>query len=73
MLCQIFGIARVSQGCRIEVALEDQPYNDPQPDIVVLSQNFNTFKAIPKPDELTLIVEVSDPTLRFDLRTKANV
>jgi Uma2 family endonuclease len=31
------------------------------------------FKVVPQPEELSLIVEVSDTTLRFDLRTKAAV
>ena len=37
VLCQIFGIARVTQERPIDVAARDRPHNEPQPDIVVLN------------------------------------
>ena len=72
-LFEIFGVTRVTQERPIEVALKDRPFNEPQPDIVVLNRSFEAFTSVPQPDDLSLVVEISDTTLRFDLRTKAAV
>ena len=74
VLCEIFGIARVTPERPIDVGAADRPSNDPQPDIVVLNRSFNTFQSgPPQPQDLALVVEVSDTTLRFDLQIKGGV
>ena len=73
LLNEVFGIYRVTPKRPVEVASKDRPSNEPQPDIVVLSRRFDSFKTVPEPENLTLVVEISDTTLRFDLKTKAAV
>ena len=58
--------------CAIDVAPEDNPTNEPQPDLVVFKQpsNFLTSRN-PRPQDLHLVIEVSDTSLYFDLTKKA--
>ena len=51
---------------------EDNPTNEPQPDIIVLKGRSRVFKkGNPQPADLHLVVEVSDTSLGFDLTKKA--
>src|ERR1700678_623537 len=62
----------VQQGAPIDVSPEDNPSNEPEPDIIVLNRDFLNFRsANPSPQDLHLVVEVADTTLNFDLTTKA--
>lgn len=70
-LLSVFGVARVQTQADIEVALEDQEANYPQPDAVVLTRPDYELAKKPQGTDLLLAVEVSDTTLRDDLRTKA--
>lgn len=71
-LVQIFGLLFVQQEVPIDVAPEDNPTNEPQPDIIVLTRELSHFlSANPKPEDLRLVVEVADTSLNFDLTTKA--
>lgn len=71
-LMDAFGRDRVNQEAPVDVAPEDNPTNEPQPDLVVLTRPSAGFRtAPPQPHELVLVVEVSDTTLRFDLSVKA--
>ena len=55
----------------INVAPEDVPTSEPQPDCFVMKPGYGGFRPEqPKPEELALVVEVSDTTLDFDLRVK---
>ena len=48
--------------------------NEPEPDIAVTSESTTAYLARhPEPQELLLVVEVSDTTLGFDLTTKARL
>ena len=67
----VFGERFVLPGASIDVAPEDNPTNEPEPDIIVLKREFTSLSAIPRPEDLHLVVEVADTTLRFDLTTKA--
>jgi Uma2 family endonuclease len=73
VLAEIFGFAQVTQERPVDVAAADQPNSEPESDIVVLIRSFNTFHDLPRPEEISLIVEISDTTLRYDLRTKASL
>jgi Uma2 family endonuclease len=67
-----FGKRFVYQEAPIDVSPEDNPSNEPEPDIVVLNRDFSNFRsARPSPQDLHLVVEVADTTLSFDLTTKA--
>jgi len=68
----VFGARRVLTEAPIDVAPEDNPTNEPEPDLIVLKcdrSHFPTEK--PRPEDLDLVVEVADSTLYFDLNTKA--
>ena len=66
-----FGMKLVYQESPIDVAPEDNPTNEPEPDIIVLKRELTSSSTQPRPEDLHLVVEVADTTLRFDLRTKA--
>ncbi len=71
-LMQTFGPLFVQSGAPIDVAPEDNPTNEPEPDIIVLKRELSHFpSANPKPEDLRLVVEVADTSLQFDLTTKA--
>jgi Uma2 family endonuclease len=72
-LMGLFGPARVQTQTTIEVIEEDRTTNRPQPDVFVLSKPDREFQNTPEGNELQLIVEVSDSTLRDDLVTKATL
>jgi Uma2 family endonuclease len=73
-LAGVFGARFVLQEAPIDVAPEDNPSSEPEPDLVVLKQDIAHFKMKnPQPDDLHLVIEVSDSSLGFDLRTKASL
>jgi Uma2 family endonuclease len=73
-LRQVFGLAFVEQEVPINVAPEDNPTSEPEPDIIVLKSEYSSFvSANPGPQDLPLVVEVAYSTLDFDLTTKANL
>jgi Uma2 family endonuclease len=71
-LMQTFGLLFVNPEAPIDVAPEDNPTNEPEPDIIVLKRELSHFRsANPKPEDLHLVVEIADTSVRFDLTTKA--
>ena len=71
-LLGVFGPGRVKPNAPIDVAPEDNPTNEPEPDLVVLKQPFKSMHGPnAQPNELELVVEISDTTLRFDRGVKA--
>jgi Uma2 family endonuclease len=73
-LVRSFGEQFVNPEAPIDVAPEDNPTNEPEPDLVVLSRASREFRdSNPRPADLRLIVEISDSTLGFDLTTKAEL
>ena len=65
---------RVFQDAPIDVAPGDSPINEPEPDLLVFKRPQGKIRpANPQPDELALVVEVSDSSLRFDLTVKASL
>jgi Uma2 family endonuclease len=72
LLVGIFGARRVFPEAPIDVAPEDNPTNEPEPDLIVLKRDLSHFtKEKPQPHDLALVVEVADSTLYFALTTKA--
>jgi Putative restriction endonuclease len=70
----VFGARRVLQEAPIDVAPEDNPTSEPEPDLIVLKSDRSHFtKEKPRPEDLDLVVEVADSTLYFDLTTKASL
>lgn len=71
-LVETFGWGRVFQDAPIDVAPRDNLTNEPEPDLYVLKQLCDGVRpGNPQPDELVLVVEISDSTLRFDRNVKA--
>jgi Uma2 family endonuclease len=74
-LIQIFGGLRVNAEAPIDVAPEDNPTNEPVPDLIVLTRGYSDSAAYesapPQPRDLDLVVEIADTSLAFDLTVKA--
>ena len=73
-LIKVFGGDFVAPEASINVAPEDNPTSEPEPDLIVLkspSRDFLVGSTKPGPDDLRLIVEISSATIRFDLTVKA--
>ena len=69
-----FGEDFVLSQCAIDVSPEDNPTSHPEPDAFVLSRSVANFQiAAVTPSDLSLVMEVSDSTLAFDLSTKAGL
>ncbi len=67
-----FGVPFVAPESPIDVSPEDNPTSEPEPDIVLLRSSVSKFtERHPKPEDIHLVVEISDSTLAFDLGTKA--
>ena len=73
-LVRTFGEQFVNPEAPIDVAPEDNPTSEPEPDLVVLTKPSREFEhSNPRPTDLRLVVEISDSTLGFDLTTKAEL
>jgi Uma2 family endonuclease len=70
-LMQVFGWRFLNSEAPIDVAPEDNPTNEPVPDIIVLQQDQSRFTSNPRPQDLRLVVEIADTSLGFDLKIKA--
>ena len=71
-LIEQFGAKYVRTEDPIDVAPEDNPTSEPEPDIVVTNQSRKVTRgANPKPEDLRLVVEVSDSTYDYDRTIKA--
>jgi Uma2 family endonuclease len=69
---RVFGARLVNAEVPIDVAPEDNPTNEPQPDLIVLKREYSGFRsATPQPKDLDLVVEIADSSLTFDLTVKA--
>ena len=69
-LMQVFGWRFVNSEAPIDVAPEDNPTNEPEPDVIVLQQDQSSFTSNPRAQDLRLVV-VADSSLGFDLKVKA--
>lgn len=69
-----FGGAYVRSEQSIDVRPQDNPTNEPEPDVAVTRVSRRQSRgANPKPEELRLVVEVSDRTFRYDTTVKAEL
>jgi Uma2 family endonuclease len=73
-LVRTFGEQFVNPEAPIDVAPEDNPTNEPEPELVVLARPSRQYQdANPRSSDLRLVIEISDSTLGFDLTTKAEL
>lgn len=70
-LQQTFDARFVNAQAPIDVSPADNASNEPEPDLIVLKRDFATFDSNPQPQDLSLVVEIGDSTLKFDLTVKA--
>lgn len=71
---QHFGIEFVRSEDPIDVAPQDNPTSEPEPDLAVTKSSLReTRGANPNTSDLRLVVEVSDSTFEFDRRVKAEL
>ncbi len=73
-LIELFGVAFVVSEAPIDLTPDDNFLNEPEPDIIVLKRPKTEFgPALPKPEDLHLVVEVANTSLNLDLRVKAGL
>ena len=71
-MMRVFGEAYIQAQMSTGVALGDAEINAPEPDVAALNVPLANLPGNdPMPADVALLVEVSDSTLRFDLRVKA--
>ena len=71
---RVFGAEYVACEAPVEVAPDDQPVSEPEPDLVALKQFADPFTlTTPLPSDLALLVEISDSSLTLDLTIKAQL
>lgn len=71
-LISVFGGLFVQSQSTIDVGAADPAHNQPVPDAAVtLEPNSRYLTRHPGPDDLLLVAEVSDTTLRYDMTAKA--
>src|SRR5260221_13955377 len=66
ILGSIFGIDRVSSESSVDVAERDRAASEPIPGIVVTELDVESFDRAPLPQDVNLLVEVSDTPVRYD-------
>ncbi len=66
VLVAIFGFRFVQTQCAIDVPEPDQSTSEPEPDIAVTTVDLTLLERNPSPENVLLLVEVSDATLYRD-------
>lgn len=72
-LSSVFPTECILPTCSIDVAPEDNPTSEPEPDITVLNRPAEQLGRNPRPEDIVLLIEVSDTTLDHDLGAKAKL
>lgn len=71
-LIRNFGSEYVRSEDPIDVAPEDNPTSEPEPDLIVTTKSVRVNRgANPKPEDLRLVVEIGDTTFWYDRDIKA--
>ncbi len=72
-LVSVFGGRYVVAGVSIDVAPEDNPTSEPEPDFTVLRSPAKDLGRNPEPRDIVMLIEVSDTTLNYDLTVKRDL
>jgi Uma2 family endonuclease len=73
-LIGVFGLRHVTPEAPIDVAADDNPTSEPEPDLAVLAQPCTAYETSnPLPSDVRLVVEISNSTLGFDRNTKSRL
>lgn len=73
VLAQLFGLERVRTQMPIRIPVELRRFNEPLPDVAVTKEGFDAYDENPLPEDLLLVGEVSDSSVKPDLTTKARL
>ncbi len=70
----VFGRLFIQHEANIDIAQLDNASNEPEPDIVVTRRSYRSLRAgNPKPEDIALVVEISESSLALDLHAKAEL
>ena len=73
-LNKVFHVLFLNPQRPIDVSPQDNPNSEPEPDFAVLKKAATEYKTgNPPPQDVRLLIEISDSTLAFDLGTRANL
>ncbi len=73
-LAGVFTLSRIQPEMPIDVHPEDNPTSEPEPDLAVYNRHVNSIRSGNHvAADALLVCEISDTSLAFDLRTKANL
>jgi Uma2 family endonuclease len=73
-LHSVFGPLNVLPGAPVDVAPEDNPSSEPEPDLTVVRQDISCFaNSRPQPRDIALLVEIAGSSPNFDLTIKAGL
>jgi Uma2 family endonuclease len=72
-LAKILEPGRILVQAPIQAGGPDQKWSLPEPDLAVLAERKDEYRRHPRGDELLLVVEVSDTTVRHDETTKRDL
>lgn len=72
-LSSVFPTDCILPSCSIDVAPEDNPTSEPEPDITILNRPAGELGRNPMPGDIALLIEVSNTTLDHDLGAKAQL
>ena len=72
-LSSVFPTNCILPSCSIDVAPEDNPTSEPEPDITILNRPAGELGRNPMPEDIALLIEVSNTTLDHDLGAKAQL
>ena len=73
-LIRVFGAAYVQTQLPIDIVGEEEEHNEPEPDCAVLARPAQEFaEHHPIPEDLRIVLEVSDTSLASDISMKGNV
>jgi len=73
-LTGLFGAEYTRIQAAIDLSDTSPEYDEPEPDAAVTAQPYTHFmERHPRPEDLLILIEVSDTTLRFDLNAKASL
>ena len=72
-LISVFHSENVCVEDPIDVADEDNIHSEPEPDLAVTKQSVREYTKSPGPDDLLLVVEISDSTLMYDRAVKGGI
>ena len=70
---ELIGSGRVELEAPLDVRAEDNTYNEPEANLKILRRLSQEYAFNLQPEDVLLVVEISDSTVQFDLSRKAEL